>query len=115
MKTQRSQEDRWLSLLPLPPPPQRLVHALPIAAEKKQGPNELKGPHHGLSLDEKLSSLCSYRKDRGLCMRCAEKWHPNHKCESAPQLHALQEIWTLCQDEFSKDAESSIVPTVPHD
>ncbi|CAD6226996.1 unnamed protein product [Miscanthus lutarioriparius] len=37
---------------------------------------------------------------RGLCMRCGKKWHQGHKCSPAIQLHALQEVWNLCEELF---------------
>jgi hypothetical protein len=33
-------------------------------------------------------------------MRCGDKWTPGHRCSATPQLHALQEVWALCQDAF---------------
>lgn len=69
--------------LPLPP-------ALPrphvATDEKKVAPAVA-----GSSTDDKLSASCSYRKARGLCIRCGDKWHPGHKCNL--QLHVLQEIF----------------------
>jgi hypothetical protein len=35
-------------------------------------------------------------------MRCGEKWHQGHKCSPALQLHALQEVWDLCEDLFTE-------------
>jgi len=39
-------------------------------------------------------------------MRCGEKWHQGHKCSPAIQLHALQEVWNLCEDLFTKTESS---------
>nr|AQA29564.1 integrase core domain protein [Zea mays] len=47
------------------------------------------------STDEKLAALRAYRHARGLCDRCAEKWHRGHVCNTTVQLHALQEVWDL--------------------
>ena len=57
------------------------------------------------SPEDKLSSLKNFRRARGLCIRCGEKWAPGHKCSSQPQLHALQEVWELFQDSFQDEEE----------
>ena len=38
---------------------------------------------------DKLATSQSYRRARGLCIRCGEKWSRDHKCHEALQLHAL--------------------------
>jgi hypothetical protein len=93
--------------LPLPPPP-RPVQS--IQGEARHPPESHKhGGTHG-QLDERFSILRSYRKARGLYIRCGEKWVPGHKCSPVPQLHALQEIWELCQDEFQESDCSDSPP-----
>ena len=74
--------------------------------EPKRPPEDRRPDFHRVSLDDKLQSLCSYKKARGLCMRCGEKWHQGHKCSPALQLHALQEVWDLCEELFT-ETESS--------
>lgn len=44
---------------------------------------------------DRVASLKSYHRARGLCDRCAEKWFPGHKCASTVQLHAIEEVWDL--------------------
>jgi hypothetical protein len=44
------------------------------------------------SVDEKMCALKQYRRARGLCDRCAEKWLYGHKCAPTVQLHAIQEF-----------------------
>ena len=65
--------------LPPPPPP-----PWPAVDKKPAG--------HGVSVEDKFSALCSFRKARGHCVRCGEKWAPGHKCATELQLHALQEV-----------------------
>lgn len=50
-------------------------------------------------MDNKLSTLHAYRKAHGLCIHCAEKWAPGHKCSPQLQLHVLQEFWDLCNED----------------
>lgn len=47
------------------------------------------------STDDKLTALRRFRRARGLCEKCAEKWSPGHKCVAAAHLHALEEVWDL--------------------
>lgn len=74
--------------------------------DKKQG-------GRGVTVDDKLSALRSFRKARGLCIRCGEKWATGHKCAAELQLHALQEVWNLCQDDFQELESSTTTPTEP--
>ncbi|CAD6340373.1 unnamed protein product [Miscanthus lutarioriparius] len=89
--------------LPLPPPPPRPGGAA-VHGDKK-GPEDKRYPAKP-PMDDRLQSLRSYRRARGLCIRCAEKWQPGHKCAPVLQLHALQEVWNLCQDEFLEEEVS---------
>jgi hypothetical protein len=59
--------------------------------------------------DDKLKALKQYRRARGLCDRCAEKWSYGHKCASMVQLHVMQELWELMsEDDGLSDAPSVI-------
>lgn len=44
---------------------------------------------------DKLDSLRRYRRARGLCDKCAEKWSFGYKCAAAAQIHAMEEVWEL--------------------
>jgi hypothetical protein len=48
---------------------------------------------------DRVASLKSYRRARGLCDRCAEKWFPGHKCPSTVQLQAIEEVWDMLNEE----------------
>jgi hypothetical protein len=61
------------------------------------------------SVEDKLSTLKSFHRARGLCIRCGEKWAPGHRYSSQPQLHALQEVWELLQDNFESTSEESVL------
>lgn len=73
----------------LPPPPPKPGVSQPAEVRKA---SDDKRPPGRPTMDERLQSLRSYRRARGLCIRCAEKWHPGHKCAPVLQLHALQEV-----------------------
>jgi hypothetical protein len=53
--------------------------------------------------DDKMKALKQYRRARGLCERCAEKWSYGHRCAPTVQLHAIQECWDLFADEESSE------------
>lgn len=71
--------------LPLPVPPDK-----PAAA-----PDDSRAVSSGKSVEEKMASLRAYRRARGLCELCAEKWVRGHRCSTSIQLHAMQEVWDL--------------------
>ncbi|RLM69449.1 uncharacterized protein C2845_PM17G09550 [Panicum miliaceum] len=48
-------------------------------------------------VDEKLAALRAYRRAKGLCEKCVERWSRDHKCAESVQLLALQEVWELLQ------------------
>jgi hypothetical protein len=67
--------------MPLPPPPTSSVHKPDSYKKKIDGVPS--------SVDGKLAALKAYRRARGLCDRCAEKWHHGYTCNATEQLHAL--------------------------
>lgn len=81
--------------LPLPPPPRRPQADVGIGDDKRAASK-------GSSIDDKLSSLRQYRRARGLCIRCGDKWVPGHRCAPVPQIHALQEVWDMCAEAFQE-------------
>lgn len=42
--------------------------------------------------EDRASALKNYRRSRGLCFICGEKWAPGHKCSTTVQLHVVQEL-----------------------
>lgn len=70
---------------PLPPPPQvgRSIPTVPdrrLVAQPK-------------TMEERMSALRAYRRVKGLCECCAEKWYRGHTCSTIVQLQAMQEVW----------------------
>lgn len=51
-----------------------------------------RGTEAARARDEKLAALKSYRRAKGLCFTCGEKWGKEHKCASAIQLHVVEEL-----------------------
>ena len=48
--------------------------------------------------DDKLVALKNYRKVKGLCFKCGEKWSPGHRCQVV-SLYAMEEVWEFLFDE----------------
>ncbi|WVZ95539.1 LOW QUALITY PROTEIN: hypothetical protein U9M48_041292 [Paspalum notatum var. saurae] len=63
-------------------------------------------------MEQKFSALCQYRRARGLCDRCAEKWSHDHRCAPQVQLHAMQEVWDLmsCSDQPMSKDDTALTP-----
>jgi len=51
---------------------------------------------------EKLATLMAYRKAKGLCYKCGNKWGPQHHCPESVSLHVVEELWQI----FSEGDES---------
>jgi hypothetical protein len=79
------------SALPLPLPP-KLDRPADLTRDTEK---KFSDTTHAVFDDTKWSSLKKYRRARGLCDRCAEKWSPGHKCASTIQLQAMQELGAL--------------------
>lgn len=58
------------------------------------------------STDDKLAALRRFRRARGLCDKCAEKWSYGHKCTAAAHLHALEEVCDLLIPEEPEPPDS---------
>jgi hypothetical protein len=72
--------------LPLPPPPSKLLKQPIAPAEDRRSPEAARAK----SPDERWRALRAYRRAKGLCQYCADKWSKDHKCADTVQLHALQ-------------------------
>lgn len=58
-----------------------------------------------------MAALRAYRRAKGLCHTCGEKWSWEHRCGPTVQLHVVQELWELIQElnleiEQSEDGHS---------
>jgi hypothetical protein len=49
--------------------------------------------------DDKVRVMRQWRRARGLCDKCAEKWVFGHKCSQTVQLNAVQEVFDLFSDD----------------
>ena len=75
-----------------PPPPRApLPLPAPPAADRPHPPTDAKpaAPEPGKPIADKFAALKAYRRARGLCDRCAERWRPGHQCATTVQLHVV--------------------------
>lgn len=74
-----------------PPPPARWVSK---TVEEKKQYESARG-----NVDDKWSNLKAYRRAKGLCFVCGEKWGKEHVCNGSAQLHIVQEMINYMQAE----------------
>jgi hypothetical protein len=95
--------------LPLPPPP---PPPAPPAAPRAQDLRRpaMQGP---ASVDDKLAALRAYRKARGLCFTCGDRWNRNHRCGPTVPLHVVEELLALVQVEEESDLPPEQSDNIP--
>lgn len=83
--------------LPLPPPPTRPTP--PAIATNRRGVEgaHADGARPGDTRADtaKVKALRDYRRARGLCFKCGERWGHDHVCPTSVQLHVVEELWEL--------------------
>jgi hypothetical protein len=61
--------------------------------DKKAVPSTLPKPG-----EDKITALKNYRRSKGLCFKCGEKWGPQHKCSATVSLNAMEQLWACITD-----------------
>jgi hypothetical protein len=46
----------------------------------------------GQKREDKLASLLSYRKAKGMCYKCGDKWGKGYTCPAQVPLHIVEEL-----------------------
>ena len=63
-----------------------------------------KGKHsEAVKGDDKLEALKSFRRSKGLCFTCGDKWNHNHKCPAKVPLHGIEELLEVLQIQSHPD------------
>jgi len=78
---------------------QKAGYPLPQRQDRVQAGTADKSVLNQKPLDKKLADLKAYRRARGLCDHCGEKWNRDHKCALQVGLHVLDELYALFSDE----------------
>jgi hypothetical protein len=81
-----------LPLLPPPVPRAAIMPPPPRAEERK-----LAEAPRGATAEDKVAALRNYRKARGLCFTCGERWGRDHRCGPTVQLHVVEELLAMVQ------------------
>lgn len=85
---------------PPPPPPSKWVSKL--VEEKKQHESTKS------ATDERWSNLKAYRRAKGLCFTCGEKWGKDHVCKNTVQLHVIQEMLNCLPTDSEETEEDNV-------
>ncbi|KAL5211653.1 hypothetical protein ABZP36_022500 [Zizania latifolia] len=72
--------------LPLPLPPLK-VNATPYNEIRRNNDD-----YRSQTRDDRVAALRAYRRSKGLCFTCGEKWGPEHTCSTSIQLHVVEEL-----------------------
>jgi hypothetical protein len=57
--------------------------------------------------DDKLDALKAFRRSKGLCFTCGEKWSRAHKCPAQVPLHIIEELLEVLQIQDSSETHSA--------
>jgi len=69
----------------------------PNAKTKSYTMSEESRPAVATRAEDKLESLKSFRRAKGLCFTCGEKWSKTHKCPDHVPLHVIEELLETLQ------------------
>lgn len=62
--------------------------------EEKKSPKTVKNKN----MKDRLTTLKNYRRAKGLCYKCGEKWYKGHQCQNV-SLQAMEEVWSFVSDD----------------
>jgi hypothetical protein len=80
----------------------------PAPADDRRGiegarAGERRAPDQGHG-EDRVGAIRAYRKARGLCFKCGERWGQGHQCAATVQLHVVEELLDLLQAEHDDQA-----------
>lgn len=53
--------------------------------------------------DNRLTALKAYRRAKGLCFKCGDRWGHNHTCSTSVPMHLVEEMWALVNSAEEED------------
>lgn len=70
--------------------------------------------HQVSTPEDRGAALRAYRKSKGLCFICGERWAREHKCKQEIQLHVVQEMWDymLTSADSNSETEDTFEPEI---
>lgn len=105
----RSEASGAYSRTPMRAPQQALTSTIPARQNLTFTPEENKVPEYNRSRDDRISALKAYRKSKGLCFTCGERWSKEHKCATSVQLQVVQELLDIIQTDNEESSEPEAV------
>jgi hypothetical protein len=87
----------------LPPPPPKMDKPL-VGSSVLEHRNTEVVPI--AQIENKVAAMRAYRKAKGLCQFCAEKWDRVDKCSPNVQFQAVQELWEMLTIDDDVDSVS---------
>lgn len=57
--------------------------------------------------EDRVASLKAYRRSKGLCFVCGERWGRDHKCATTVHLHVVHELLEALQSESYSENDTS--------
>jgi len=87
------------------------VHRAGFSQDKGKPRPELK-PVEDPKRPDKLDFLMAYRKEKGLCFKCGDKWSKQHKCSPQVPLHIIEELLEVIDypDTYESDSDDITTP-----
>lgn len=64
------------------------------------------------SADDKWRSPKAFRRSKGLCQFCAERWTKEHKCADNIHLNVVQELMAIFQSDEDEDSDTGEAPQI---
>uniref|UniRef100_A0ACD5TFA2 Uncharacterized protein n=1 Tax=Avena sativa TaxID=4498 RepID=A0ACD5TFA2_AVESA len=80
---------------PLPPPLGPRGNPPPVPKTEERRAMEVQRPQ---PQEDKIAALRAYHRARGLCFICGERWGRDHRCGPTVQLHVVEELLAMIQD-----------------
>lgn len=80
--------------MPLPPPPGKWA----FRASSRSDDRRVTEGVRAIPVDDKLGAVYAYRRAKGLCYTCGERWSWEHKYAAMVQLHVVEELRGMMGD-----------------
>lgn len=87
---------------PPPPPPPPAKWVWKTVEEKRNLGNTAP------TQENRWVALKAYRRSKGLCFTCGEKWGKDHQCKTSIQLHVVQEMVAMLQESDTESDQNGV-------
>uniref|UniRef100_A0ACD5V1P2 Uncharacterized protein n=1 Tax=Avena sativa TaxID=4498 RepID=A0ACD5V1P2_AVESA len=85
----------------LAPSPYRQAQMTPSSFQSRPATPHISEDRHGVDASHassdisKIAALRNFRRARGLCFKCGEKWGKEHTCPAQVQMHVVEELLAM--------------------